>query len=111
MSAKPMSSRVSLPRLPYAVALALFAALPWLPVNGFYLFLAQTYFYTCIAVIGLNLLLGLSGQMSLGQGGFYALGGVLIVLALTGLQGYVIGPVFGVILSGVEAIAHLFLGV
>ena len=39
------------------------------------------------------------------------MGGVLIVLALTGLLGYVIGPVFGVILTGVEAIAHLFLGV
>ena len=31
MHAKLMSNRVSLPRLPYAVALALFAALPWLP--------------------------------------------------------------------------------
>ena len=39
------------------------------------------------------------------------MGGVLIVLALTGLLGYVIGPVFGVILMGVKAVAHLFLGV
>jgi Zn-dependent protease len=38
------------------------------------------------------------------------MGGVLIVLALTGLLGYVIGPVFGVILSGIESIARLFLG-
>jgi Zn-dependent protease len=38
------------------------------------------------------------------------MGGALIVLALTGLLGYVIGPVFGVILMGVEAIARLFLG-
>ncbi len=58
----------------YAFALAIFAIFPWLPINGFYLFLAQTFFYTAIAVIGLNLLLGLSGQMSLGQAGFYALG-------------------------------------
>jgi len=58
----------------YAVALAVFVIFPWLPLNGFYVFLAQTFFYTAIAVIGLNLLLGLSGQMSLGQAGFYALG-------------------------------------
>ena len=58
----------------YAFALAIFVVFPWLPINGFYLFLAQTFFYTAIAVIGLNLLLGLSGQMSLGQAGFYALG-------------------------------------
>lgn len=38
------------------------------------------------------------------------MGGALIVLALTGLLGYVIGPVFGVILSGVLSIARLFLG-
>ncbi|MEI8401119.1 MAG: branched-chain amino acid ABC transporter ATP-binding protein/permease [Alcaligenaceae bacterium] len=61
-------------RLPYALAIAIFLLLPWLPINGFYLFLAQTFFYTAIAVTGLNLLLGLSGQMSIGQAGFYALG-------------------------------------
>lgn len=38
------------------------------------------------------------------------MGGALIVVALTGLLGYVLGPVFGVILSGIESIARLFLG-
>ena len=38
------------------------------------------------------------------------MGGALIVLALTGLLGYVIGPVFVVVLSGIESIARLFLG-
>ena len=38
------------------------------------------------------------------------MGGALIVLALTGLLGYVIGPVFGWIISGIESIARLFLG-
>ena len=61
-------------RLPYGLAIAIFLLLPWLPINGFYIFLAQTFFYTAIAVTGLNLLLGLSGQMSIGQAGFYALG-------------------------------------
>jgi Zn-dependent protease len=38
------------------------------------------------------------------------MGGVLIVLALTGVLGYLISPVFGAILYGVIAIARLFLG-
>jgi len=38
------------------------------------------------------------------------MGGALIVLALTGLLGYVIGPVFGLILSGIASVARLFLG-
>ena len=61
-------------RLPYLLGIVFFVIMPWLPINGFYIFLAQTFIYTLIAVIGLNLLLGLSGQMSLGQAGFYALG-------------------------------------
>lgn len=69
----PLSKSLSNRKI-YALVLAIFLIFPWLPLNGFYLFLAQTFFYTAIAVIGLNLLLGLSGQMSLGQAGFYALG-------------------------------------
>jgi Zn-dependent protease len=38
------------------------------------------------------------------------MGGVLIVLALTGVLGYVIGPVFMVVISGIEFVARLFLG-
>ena len=73
LQARTLQTRPS-NRLPYAIAIAIFLLLPWLPVNGFYIFLAQTFFYTAIAVTGLNLLLGLSGQMSIGQAGFYALG-------------------------------------
>jgi branched-chain amino acid transport system permease protein len=73
LQARTLQARPS-NRLPYALAIAIFLLLPWLPINGFYIFLAQTFFYTAIAVTGLNLLLGLSGQMSIGQAGFYALG-------------------------------------
>jgi Zn-dependent protease len=38
------------------------------------------------------------------------MGGLLIVLALTGVLGFVIGPVFDVILSGIELVARLFFG-
>ena len=54
------------------VVLAL--ALPLVAPNAFFVFFAQTLAYTAVAVIGLELLLGLTGQMSLGHAGFYALG-------------------------------------
>lgn len=74
MSAKPIPTHQGVNRLAYLMMITLFLCFPLLPINGFYQFLAQTFFYTAIAVTGLNILLGLSGQMSLGQAGFYALG-------------------------------------
>jgi ABC-type branched-subunit amino acid transport system ATPase component/ABC-type branched-subunit amino acid transport system permease subunit len=62
------------PRGRYLIAAIVILVLPWLPVSDFVVHLAQTFAYTAIAVIGLNLLLGMTGQMSLGQAGFYALG-------------------------------------
>ena len=116
MSAKaevlPRSTRAPAPagaRRGLYIALAVFiAALPWLPVNPFLLYLAASFCYTAIAVIGLNVLLGLSGQMSLGQAGFYALGAygsalvalklawpvplaMLLGVAVAGLVGAVVG--------------------
>lgn len=88
-------------RSPYLLWIFCFLVMPWLPINGFYIFLAQTFFYTLIAVIGLNLLLGLSGQMSLGQAGFYALGAY--GSALTALKlGWPIplSIAFGTVLAG-----------
>jgi Zn-dependent protease len=37
------------------------------------------------------------------------MGGILIVLALTGLLGYLIGPVFGLVFYGIEIVARLIL--
>ena len=58
----------------YALAALTIWLFPLVVTNKFYIHLAQTLCYTTIAVIGLNILLGLSGQMSLGQAGFYAAG-------------------------------------
>lgn len=60
--------------LGWLLAIILVAAWPSLAPNPFFVHLGQTFAYTAIAVIGLNILLGLSGQMSLGQAGFYAIG-------------------------------------
>jgi branched-chain amino acid transport system permease protein len=60
--------------------------LPWLVVLGFlyllpsalptlyFTLLLQTAAYDTIVVIGLNLLVGFSGQISLGHAGFFAIG-------------------------------------
>jgi ABC-type branched-subunit amino acid transport system ATPase component/ABC-type branched-subunit amino acid transport system permease subunit len=58
----------------YAGAAALIAVFPFVSPNEFYLRLAQDIAIWAIAAIGLNLLLGYSGQLSLGQSAFFALG-------------------------------------
>jgi len=89
------------PRAAYAIALIVLIALPWLPINGYWTSIAQTFSYTAIAVIGLNLLLGLSGQMSLGQAGFYAIGayGSALVAMRAGLP-VVVAVLLGTVLAG-----------
>src|SRR5215210_2704756 len=64
-----------LPRvLLYFGAAALIAVFPFISPNDFYLRLAEDIAIWAIAAIGLNLLLGYSGQLSLGQSAFFALG-------------------------------------
>src|SRR5262245_7636308 len=60
------------------IALAIFVPLlrPVLPdlVSDYRLFLVSTMMIAAIAVLGLNLLTGFNGQISLGHGAFYAVG-------------------------------------
>ena len=64
-----------LPRIAvYLGAAALIGVFPFIAPNDFYLRLAQDIAIWAIAAIGLNLLLGYSGQISLGQSAFFALG-------------------------------------
>jgi ABC-type branched-subunit amino acid transport system permease subunit len=64
-----------LPRIVlYLGAAALVVLFPFVSPNEFYLRLAQDIAIWAIAAIGLNLLLGYSGQLSLGQSAFFALG-------------------------------------
>jgi len=61
------------PRLAILVAVAIACALPFV-LSNFRLFqFTQVYIYA-IALLGLNLLTGYNGQISLGHGAFYALG-------------------------------------
>ncbi|MEZ5631921.1 MAG: branched-chain amino acid ABC transporter ATP-binding protein/permease [Burkholderiaceae bacterium] len=96
--------------LRYAMAAVLVAALPALAPNPFFLNLAQEVVLLAIAGIGLNFLLGLSGQISLGQAGFFGIAayasgllaqrwGMPLVLAIplavvvSGLAGLAVGLV------------------
>ncbi|WP_139488577.1 branched-chain amino acid ABC transporter ATP-binding protein/permease [Brevibacillus dissolubilis] len=62
-----------------AIGLALYAV-PWIFPNSYYIHMAQGFLYTYIVVVGLNFLVGLSGQLSLGHAGFLAIGGYTIAL-------------------------------
>jgi ABC-type branched-subunit amino acid transport system ATPase component/ABC-type branched-subunit amino acid transport system permease subunit len=88
------------------VVLAAAAAVPLVTANTYYLFVAMTIGITIVVATGLNILAGLSGQVSLGQAGFYALGaytgailvtrlglGLWIGLPLAALVGAVVGVV------------------
>lgn len=96
--------------LRYLVAAAAILAFPYVSPNPYYVNLAQDIAIMAIGAIGLNLLFGLSGQLSLGQAGFMALGtyasGILaakygwplwatlpVSLSLAALAGGVIGLV------------------
>lgn len=49
-------------------------AFPWVIPSSYFVHLAQGFLYTYIVLVGLNLLVGLSGQLSLGHAGFFAIG-------------------------------------
>lgn len=79
------------------VIVALAAALP-LVVGDYRLFqAAQTYVYA-MALLGLNLLTGYNGQISLGHGAFYAIGGyVAAILMQEGVPWWATLPVAGLL--------------
>ena len=71
--------------LPFVVLGALFAgALAFTSVaNSYYVFVMATLALTAIAGMGLNVLLGLTGQVSFGHVGFYALGAYGVAILTT----------------------------
>jgi branched-chain amino acid transport system permease protein len=65
--------RVGMETWAVAVVIAVACALPFL-VSGFRLFQFTQVFVYAIALLGLNILTGFNGQISLGHGAFYAVG-------------------------------------
>ena len=52
----------------------LLLVLPWLLPNSFYVDLVIRMLINCVIVLGLNLLIGFAGQISLGHAGFVGIG-------------------------------------
>ncbi|AOY97203.1 ABC transporter [Cupriavidus sp. USMAA2-4] len=69
------------------VALLLAAAALALSLNGYFVFVIAGVALLAICGVGLNLLLGLSGQVSFGHVGFYAIGAYTVAI-LTGQAGW-----------------------
>lgn len=95
--------------LPGAVIVAL-VAIPLLVRDAYTMRLINMIGINCLLALGLNLVIGVAGQLDAGQAGFYAIGAytaailgvrfgvpfwvtVLLAAALAGLMAFVIGPV------------------
>lgn len=61
------------------LAVAVAVALPWL-ISDFHVFQATQILIYAIAILGLNLLTGYNGQISLGHGAFYAIGAYTVAI-------------------------------
>ncbi|HTU00612.1 MAG TPA: branched-chain amino acid ABC transporter ATP-binding protein/permease [Candidatus Sulfotelmatobacter sp.] len=70
-------------RAGWAVLALAAAALPLLTSNTYYLYVAASAALLVVVTAGLNVLVGFSGQMSLGHAGFYAIGAYATALLVT----------------------------
>jgi len=80
------------------------AVLPYLVPTTFYLRIAALVFIFSIAVLGLNLLMGFAGQVSLGHAGFFGIGAYAVAVgpAHFGVPSW-LALLLGLILAGVIA--------
>ena len=72
-------------RLIFWAAVAIAVVIPLLYDNQFQLYLLQKIAYLTIAALGLNIVVGYAGQISIGHAGFYAIGAYTSVLLATKL--------------------------
>jgi branched-chain amino acid transport system permease protein len=87
-----------------AIAIGLIAALPWIVPSGMMSSLVITGILF-IGVLGLDVLMGYAGQVSLGQAGFMAVGGYTAAILATNFDWPPLaGIAFGVLLSLICAI-------
>ena len=95
--------------VPYALVVGIALVVVVLPLvlpSGFYLRVAALVYINAIAVIGLNLLMGYAGQVSLGHAGFFGIGAYAVSLGPAVLKLPVwLSLIAGALLSGVMAFA------
>src|SRR5262245_56040005 len=86
------------------IVAAIVVALPFLLSSTFYLRIAALVFIFSLAVLGLNLLMGFAGQVSLGHAGFFGIGAYAVAVAPThfGIPGW-LALILGVAAAGALA--------
>lgn len=86
------------------VIAALIVVLPFVLQSTFYLRVAALVFIFSIAVLGLNLLMGFAGQVSLGHAGFFGIGAYAVAIGPThlGVPSW-LSLIVGVTLAGLVA--------
>jgi ABC-type branched-subunit amino acid transport system ATPase component/ABC-type branched-subunit amino acid transport system permease subunit len=91
------------------IPLVLLYAFPWIFNNAHTIHVAQTFLITYIVIVGLNILVGLSNQLSLGHVGFYAIGAYLsaILTMQVGLNFFVSMIIAGLVAAVFGAIVAL----
>src|SRR5271170_3456251 len=103
----PDASTAMAARLGWLIVIALAASLP-IYSTGYHLYQYSQVLIYAIALLGLNLLTGYNGQISLGHGAFFAIGGYTtailmhrwgvpyyLTIAPAGLASFAIGVLFG----------------
>ena len=85
-----------------ALAVAIFALVFPFFASGYHLYQAAQVLILAIALLGLNLLTGFNGQISLGHGAFFAVGGygTAILMAKLGVPYWVAIPIAGAVCFG-----------
>lgn len=94
--------------LPVLFVLAVGIALPFLLTSGFHLRLAILVWIYAILCMGFNLLYGFSGQISLGQPAFYAIGAYAFAMLQTMLGWSAVSAFFGAL--AIVAVLSLLIG-
>lgn len=99
IKAAPVPSRLSGARIAGVVILLVLAALVPFVVSSFHLLQLTMVVVYSIALLGLNILTGYNGQISLGHGAFYAVGAyaMAILIERAGMPYWAIVPVAGAI--------------
>lgn len=97
-----LTRRLSASALGLAALAAIAVVVPFL-VSGYHVFQLTQILVYAIALLGLNLLTGFSGQISLGNGAFYAIGAYSSIILMTeaGVPYWITPPIAGALCFGV----------
>ena len=97
----PIGARTAaLPPAAFAAVFATAALAAWF-ANGYYVFIIATMALTAVVGVGLNVLIGLTGQVSFGHVGFYAIGAYAVAILTTSAKlSFWIALPIGAVLAG-----------